>query len=67
MSGNDPHSLGEGTTMVERDKAICVYLDDAEEDQWIPKSVIHEDSEVWKGGQSGEVVVKQWWADKEGL
>lgn len=27
---------------------------------WIPKSVVHDDSEVWKGGQDGDVVVFTW-------
>lgn len=33
---------------------------------WIPKSVIHDDSEVYKPGTSGKLVVKSWWAEENG-
>jgi hypothetical protein len=34
---------------------------------WIPKSVIHDDSEVYKEGAEGKLVVARWFAEKEGL
>jgi len=34
---------------------------------WVPKSVIHDDSEVYKEGTSGKLVVARWFAEKEGL
>ncbi len=36
---------------------------------WCPKSVVHDDSEVFDEDQNrfGRLVVAQWWADKEGL
>jgi hypothetical protein len=33
---------------------------------WIPQSVIHDDSEVYKAGTEGSLVVKYWFAEKEG-
>lgn len=37
-------------------------------DMWIPKSVIHADSEIHDDTvQTGKLVLKQWWAVKEGL
>lgn len=36
-------------------------------ERWIPKSQIHDDSEVWRAGQSGKLVITGWFADKEGL
>lgn len=45
--------------------AVCVFF--AGRERWVPKSVIHDDSEVWKAGQSGKLVVLHWWADKNGL
>lgn len=34
---------------------------------WIPKSVITDDSEVWKEGQlPGSLIVKRWFAEKQG-
>jgi len=35
--------------------------------RWIPKSVIHDDSEVWLADHEGNVVVSQSWADSKGL
>lgn len=34
---------------------------------WIPKSLIHDDSEVYKKGTSGTLVIPEWFAAKEGL
>ncbi len=34
---------------------------------WVPKSVVHDDSEVYKEGTSGKLVVARWFAEKEGL
>lgn len=34
---------------------------------WVPQSVVHDDSEVWKVGQFGKLVLKGWWAEKQGL
>jgi hypothetical protein len=52
-----------------RRRAILVELEDEPGDGpfWIPKSALHEDSEVWseKNGD-GELIVKAWFARKEG-
>ena len=34
---------------------------------WVPKSVITDNSEVWKEGQKGKVDIKEWWLEKKGL
>jgi len=36
---------------------------------WIPKSVVHDDSEVFdsKHNARGKLVLQAWWADQEGL
>jgi hypothetical protein len=47
-------------------KALLVKLADGRE-VWVPKSVIHDDSEVWKENTSGKLVVHRWFAEKEGL
>jgi hypothetical protein len=52
----------------ETEKAILVEghsLPDGE--MWIPKSVVHHDSEVFKLGEEGALVVFEWFAKKEGL
>ena len=51
--------------------AICVILDDDDEnrERWVPRSMIDEDSEIDRDatpGDSGELVVPQFWAEDEG-
>ena len=62
-----PESLGNGKCVKETAKAIRVELDDLGDKIWIPQSQVHENSEVWKDGQEGEVIVSDWFAKKEGL
>jgi len=61
-------SLGDGKAVRDSGKALLVKLATGEE-KWIPKSVIHDDSEVYDAEENaeGEVVVQEWWAEKEGL
>lgn len=47
------------------DKAIKVESDDLGE-VWVPRSVIHDDSEIYEGDHEGELVVEGWFAEKEG-
>ena len=68
-SGQDPCSLGSGKVKRSTPKALLVELDSGEE-QWVPRSVIHEDSELYTSqgeNAEGELVVLQWWAEKEGF
>jgi hypothetical protein len=51
----------------ETDRALLVFVPDLEEQIWVPKSVVHEDSEVYKADTDGELVVFEWWATKKGL
>lgn len=64
--GSDGVSVGTGIAVRETDMALLVNLE-SDGETWIPKSVIHDDSEVYKDGQNGDVVVKKWWAEKQGL
>jgi hypothetical protein len=68
MGNVEPISMGHCRTTIETEKAICVT--DLEmtggKPQWIPKSAIHDNSEVWKMGQDGELVVHGWLAEKNG-
>jgi hypothetical protein len=61
-----PEDLGETYVVRETAKAILVRLDG--DDVWIPKSVIHDDSEVWDGKENaaGHLIVKAWFARREG-
>jgi hypothetical protein len=46
-------------------KAILVRLEDGKE-TWVPQSQVHDDSEVWKEGHSGKLVVESWFAEQKG-
>jgi hypothetical protein len=37
------------------------------EEIWIPKSQIHEDSEVYAKGTDGDLIITEWIAGKKGL
>jgi hypothetical protein len=49
------------------DKALLCYFHEFEEEYWIPQSQIHDDSEVWKAGQRGTIVISEWIATQKGL
>lgn len=49
----------------ETPKAILVRIEG--QDRWCPKSCIDDESEVYGEGHEGELVVNEWWAEKEGL
>lgn len=59
-------SLGDGKAIRATERALLVKLESGDE-VWIPQSVVHDDSEVFKEGHYGEVIVQEWWAEKEGL
>lgn len=65
MTRNDELAELGCTALRETDKAL--YVDLGDKKTWIPKSLIHDDSEVWKAGQSGTLVIPEWFALKEGL
>jgi len=48
------------------DKAVLVRIGD-EVEKWIPQSMVDDDSDIWKEGDKGDLVVKAWFAEKEGL
>lgn len=48
-------------------KAVLVFIPDLERKLWIPKSQVHEDSEVCAKGDTGTLAVTEWFAEKEGI
>lgn len=63
--GNEPHILGDGKITRETDRAVLAKIGD--QDIWIPKSCIHDDSEAFDmQNAEGTIVVKRWWAEKNG-
>lgn len=66
MSCNTPYRVGPATPVRETDGAVLFRVRGCGE-EWVPRSVVHDDSEVWKAGQpEGELVVNEWWAEKRG-
>lgn len=49
-----------------RDKAILVEAPDFDGPEWIPQSQVHEDSEVYKLGDKGTLIVSDWLAKQRG-
>lgn len=58
--------IGEAEAIRETEKALLVLRETGDE-VWIPKSVIHDDSEVYQEGDDGKLVVAEWFAEQEGL
>ena len=65
MSDIRPASLGKAKVLTTTQKAIRVRLLEETGPHyvlWIPQSAVHDDSEVWKMGDVGELVVHNWFA-----
>lgn len=46
-------------------KALCILIPDLDDvGKWIPRSVIHDDSEVYDDGHEGELVLPEWFVRK---
>lgn len=66
---SDGTNLGPARVIHSTDKAPLVMLDPGgdEDTVWIPKSVVHDDSEVYSEKASeGDLIVKAWWAKANG-
>lgn len=63
--GEDTETIAKVKAIRQTDKALLCKIDD--DDVWVPKSLIHDDSEVYEPGHHGKLVVAQWFAEKEGL
>ncbi len=49
----------------ETEKALLVRVE--VEEVWIPKGQIHDDSEVYREGDTGTLIVSLWIAEQKGL
>ena len=51
----------------ETDEALLVVIEG--EETWVPKSIVHDDSEVFDDGDNSEgtLVLHEWWAEQKGL
>lgn len=53
------------TAIHESDLAVCVEIDGKA--VWLPQAAIDDDSEVWRKGHTGTLVISRYWAEKKGL
>lgn len=64
----DGINVGRATVLGATDKALKIQLDKEDSPRWIPKSCIHDDSEVYReDSEPGSLVLLDWFAEKEGL
>jgi hypothetical protein len=62
----DGVNIGDGEGLRETAEAVLIYLDDVGDEVWIPRSQIHESSDVQDEGDVGSVVVTNWLAKERG-
>ena len=47
--------------------ALRIKLEEEDKLIWVPKSVIHDNTEVYDLNHEGDVMVDQWWAEDKGF
>lgn len=63
----DVEKIPKCTIMRTTDKGgVLVQTSDGKE-VWIPQSAIHDDSEIWKKGDHGTLIVSAYIAEQKGL
>lgn len=60
------YEVKDARVKVETDKALLIEAAEFEDDQWVPKSQITDESEVWEAGQEGSLIVTEWIAVQKG-
>lgn len=50
-----------------RDSGTAILCEVDGEEVWIPKSQIDDDSEVYKAGTDGKLIIPEWLATDKGL
>jgi len=58
--------LWSGEVEVLKETEMAILVDHEGEEVWVPKSQVHDDSEAYKKGQEGKIVLPLWLAEKEG-
>jgi len=64
---NNNQEVGFEDVEVLLDTGTALLVEIEEEKYWIPQSQVSEDSEVWKKGDSGRLVISRWIAKEKGL
>jgi hypothetical protein len=64
----EPHEYSETVKCIGESRyALQLRVEGTGRKFWVPKSVVHDDSEVFEEGQEGRLVLHSWFAEKEGL
>lgn len=58
-------TIGDVQSLSESPRAVLVYAKGRE--HWIPKSQIHDESEVYERDQWGDLIITKWIAKERGL
>ena len=67
---SDSYSFEGVQCIAQTPQAILVLIDHgrgSKREHWIPQSQVHDDSEVFKKGDEGKLVVKGWFTREKGL
>lgn len=57
--------MGKARCIRATEKAILVVLEeDAYRELWVPQSAVHDDSEVYRLGDRGNLVVVRWFGER---
>lgn len=69
ISKTDGVNVGKAKALSGTVKALRVQLESEDSPRWIPRSQIHDDSEVYDtdDNTTGDLVLTHWFAEKEGL
>lgn len=65
--GDAVFNVGKVTCIGETKKAVLVegkFRDGHLDKIWVPKSVLHKTCKVRKLGKAGNLIVKNWWGEK---
>lgn len=64
-------TIYEAEVVEETDRSVKINSPDFDEEFWVPKSAIHDDSEVFDGSLDGSgpgnLIVTYKWAERKGL
>ena len=58
---------GQARGLRNSDSGLALLVEVDGETHWIPQQAIHEDSEVWRPGDEGELVIPQKLAEEKGM
>lgn len=63
---DDSFEIADAMVKAETEKAILVTAPFLDEETWVPQSQVADESEVWKRGDMGTLVVTAWFARQRG-